>query len=44
LILTLLIFFVLLLSHPDVVASFRNPLGTSKRSIQAQTAHRGDST
>ena len=32
LILTLLIFFVLLLSHPDVVASFRSHLRTSERS------------
>lgn len=44
LILTLLIFFVLLLSHPDVVASFRGRLRTSERSKQARTSHRGDST
>lgn len=35
LILTLLIFFVLLLSHPDVVASFRRRSGLSERSNQA---------
>jgi hypothetical protein len=43
LILALLIFFVRLLSHADVVASFRDHFQTSKRSGQAATAHQGDS-